>query len=210
MTSRRRGSRTAAEIVAECEADPEYQAMIREREQKRAKRTARRRAEQAQLLRELAEVGIEVETVWDLVNRPNDYQSAYPILVEHLQRPYDELNREGIARSLAVADATDIAWKPVYRAFVDHPHAGPGDPPPLKFALGLALGKLMEAPQVPEALELVTNRAHGESRAPIVDFLGDFKQRKAVRTVLELLADDPDVAAEAKKALARKRKRRRR
>ena len=50
----------------------------------------------------LAEVGVEVESVWDLVNSKDDhYADAVPVLVEHLQdESYPDRVREGIARSV--------------------------------------------------------------------------------------------------------------
>jgi hypothetical protein len=212
MSKRKHGPITAAELMAELEADPEYQAAHRERERLWAEREAMLSADEVPLIDALRAVGVEVESVWDLVNRPNDYQVAYPVLVEHLHRPYHEMTREGIARALIVADAADVAWRSVVRAFVEHPHRGDdsGNPSSLKFALGCALGKMMEAEHVEEAMRLAEDRSHSSSRAEIVHHLGDFNRRDDVRGLLQSLVDDPNVATDAKKALARKRRLRRR
>ena len=208
--STRRGSMTAEEHAAILATDPAYQARIREQDRQFQEQLEKDRAEETALVADVRAVGIDIESVWDLVNRPNDYQPAYPVLVEHLGREYSAHLKEAIARALTVADAAEIAWEPILAAFRAHGHRGPGDPPPLKFALGNALAKLMDEEHIAEALGLVTNPEHGESRARIVDFLGDFNKRDDVRQALESLQNDRDVATEARKALRRKRRRRKR
>jgi hypothetical protein len=198
---------TAAEHEALLAADPEYQARRRELDRQHAERAARLRAEEEPLVQDLAAIGFEVDSAWDLANLPNDYQACYRVLVDHFQRPYSDHVREGIARALTVPDAADIAWQPLRDAFVAIESQAAV---PLKFVLGNALSVYMDESKLPEVFELVTNTEHGEDRAALVLELGDFNDREDVRRVLESLTEDPYIASQAKQALARKRRRRRR
>ncbi len=67
------------------------------------------------LVRELRGVGIEVQSIYDLVNTSKPYSRAYPILVRHLRLSHDTRTREGIIRALTVKEAGPAArllyWK---------------------------------------------------------------------------------------------------
>lgn len=206
MSKRKRGPITAAEAMAELAADEEYQARLRARNRAIDERVARDRAEAAPLLHDLRELGIDVESPWDLANRPNDYQHAYPVLVTHFQRPYSERNLEGITRALTVPDARKIAWSVLRDAFIANTDTSTSG---LKFALGNALGEIMDEGVLSDVFAMVVDVRHGENRSPMVEGLGHHNDREDVRAVLAKLVDDPDVAGDAKKALARKRRRRR-
>jgi len=67
------------------------------------------RPEQAPLLVELAAVGIEVDSVWDLVNAKWSYPAAIPILSAYLPQVRHPLLREGIVRALTVPEARGVA-----------------------------------------------------------------------------------------------------
>ena len=137
---------------------------------------------------------------------PGDYSSAYPILVEHLRYPYMERTRDGIARALTVPDAFSVAWDAVRDEFLDNTDTKTTG---FKFALGNALAQQMDESVLPEVLAMVTDTRHGENRAPMVEILVEYRERDDVRQVLEALTEDPQVAREAKKALALRRVRRR-
>lgn len=204
MSTRKHGNMTAAELMAELAADPAYQADIQEQERKRQTRVAKLRAEQAPLLHDLRKVGFELTSVWDFVNRANDYQAAYPVLVQHLQRPYHENIREGIARALTAKDARSIAWCALRDAFI----AEPDTPTSAKFALANALAELFDANLIPDVLALATNPVHGKRRAILIDKLARFNRRDNVRDALESLIDDPDVGERARVALSKYQPRR--
>ena len=69
------------------------------------------------LVAELQESGIEVKSVYDLVNTSQPYSSAYPILVRHLKLSHDRATREGIIRALTVKDAGPIAEAVLFAEF---------------------------------------------------------------------------------------------
>lgn len=102
--------RTAAEIMAERERDPEWVARRDAREAEMREKEARYLEEETPLREDLHRLGYPVKWVWDFVNaKKNYYLSAIPTLIEHLQRPYSDEVREGIARSLAMREARGTA-----------------------------------------------------------------------------------------------------
>lgn len=102
---------SAAELAAQLDADPEFVRQKSEREARQAEMEARLRAEQKPLLMALADVGVRVNSVWDLVNSKGDYFPAIPVLVTHLQMSYHPKIREGIARALTIRQARGVAGK---------------------------------------------------------------------------------------------------
>jgi hypothetical protein len=56
------------------------------------------------------EAGVQVNSVWDLVNTVEPYVRALPIPLDHVQRPYPDKVRESIARAMGVPEG-NFAWK---------------------------------------------------------------------------------------------------
>lgn len=83
--------------------------------------------EEKPLVSELNDIGLKVESVWDLVNnRPNpylknnftsDYEIAYPILIKHLDFDYHPRVKEGIIRSLTEKKAGKLAADRILELF---------------------------------------------------------------------------------------------
>jgi hypothetical protein len=106
---RKKGGRTAWEIVEEQKKDP---AWVARREAQEAEMRAREEhdiAEQAMLLADLRKLGYRIKWIWDFVNTVDSYDNAIPVLVSHLRRRYSEGTREGIARALSVREARGLA-----------------------------------------------------------------------------------------------------
>jgi hypothetical protein len=72
MSKRSSGPKTAAELMAELQADPEYVARQRQRDAELQRKTAAWRQAEAPLVEELRAAGFEVESAWDLVTRRRD------------------------------------------------------------------------------------------------------------------------------------------
>jgi len=104
----KRGWKTAGEIVAELERNPEFVAHRAEQERRRQQIEDALRELEAPLVEALGQVGEHVKSVWDLVNTSRPYPLAIDVLLEHLQRPYPEQILEGIARALAVPESRRI------------------------------------------------------------------------------------------------------
>jgi hypothetical protein len=106
MVLLKRGVKTAGELLAELESDPGWVARRDAREAEMRAKEARYLKEETPLREELHRLGHPVKWVWDFVNaKENYYLDAIPTLINHLQRPYNDEIREGIARSLAMREA---------------------------------------------------------------------------------------------------------
>ncbi|WP_154402167.1 hypothetical protein [Ornithinimicrobium cavernae] len=102
MSSPRRGAVSAADLRQELEGryrtDPEYRASVdRHEAERRARRGELERAERP-LVDDLRAAGISVGSIWELHQHPELGETAYPLLVKHLQLDYPDRILNGIAR----------------------------------------------------------------------------------------------------------------
>lgn len=178
-------------------------------EVERIQRSARLRIEEEPLLSELREVGWNCESVWDLVNTSKRYPEAIPVLLKHLQLPYSDRTREGIARSLAVREAKS-AWPIIVseykKATIGWGIKAPGDkrkfPLGAKDGLACALRAAVTDETLEELIALAEDPTHGESRLLLLAALRRSRSASA-KQALNRLASDPDL----KKEIASWRKR---
>jgi hypothetical protein len=105
------GGTSAAALMAQLEADPEFQ---RKKAAREAVLDERRRVlaiAEAPIVADLRAAGVEVSDVWDLVNTSVPYPAALPILMAHLERGgYPDRVMEGLGRALAVGPAS-VYWQ---------------------------------------------------------------------------------------------------
>ena len=108
---------TAAEFKAQLHADPVWVREQAKREARHAAEVAKLRAEiepeAAPLRRDLAAVGQNVHSVWELVNASASYPAAIPVLLRHLATARHPVQRQGIARALTVMEGEGIAGGPI-------------------------------------------------------------------------------------------------
>jgi hypothetical protein len=193
---------TAAELMAQLEQDPAWVEQRRLREEKRRlEEEAYARAE-APVVQELRGAGAQISSIWDLVNTKASYPELLPILVNHLQRPYPDAVREGIARALALPEAR-FAWHLLVRLYRQEPEGQ------VKHALALAVGNSAGAQELEELIRLARDPQLGESRLLLLGGLERSGDPRAYRA-LDELATDPDLKQEIKSMLrCRERKQRR-
>lgn len=94
---------TAAEFMVRLNADPDYVARKNALDEEFRRREERARTE-APLVQELHSAGLAVDSVWDIVNSKVDgglRANVLPILPKHLERPYPDAIRDGIAKVLS-------------------------------------------------------------------------------------------------------------
>lgn len=188
---------TAAEFQARLEADPEFVARREERRRARAQKRAAFREAERPLLDDLHRIGLNADSVWDLVNTSHPYPEALPILAEHLSRPYPDRVRAGIARALAVRDAR-FAWERLRDLYVAEPVGTETDE-----ALAVALGEACDDSVLEELVELAKDDRRGGKRLMLVSALLRSRTELA-RETLQELADHP-VFEEELKAISRTR-----
>src|SRR5690242_13923443 len=104
MTGRgKRSGISATELMARLQNDPEYQRKVQAAEAERQVRVQALRLAEQPIVADLRAVGIQVDSVWDLVNTSDPYPAALPILMEHLEGGgYPERVMESLGRALAV------------------------------------------------------------------------------------------------------------
>ena len=125
MTRRDRSSgTTAAELMAQLAGDREFQEKAAEREAELQLRVRRWREAEQPIVEDLGRAGVEVESVWDLVNTAAPYPAALPILVDHLERGgYPDRVMEGLGRALGVGPAV-VFWGRLKARFLTARGAG--------------------------------------------------------------------------------------
>ena len=140
------------------------------------------------IIEELARLGIEVDFLADLINKPVDYQRAIPLLLEWLPQMEDPDVKEVLVRAL-----TDRRWaKPVAaRPLIEEFRKTPVDTQPsLKWAIGNALAEVADASVFEELVELIRDRKHGRGRKMLTLALARTKDPRAVPVLVELLNDE--------------------
>jgi hypothetical protein len=199
VSRKRRGAMTAEELLREFEADPEFTRV--QAGQDAARRDAERtlRAAEAPLVDDLARAGFAVDSAWDLVNTSDPYPEALPILLRHLQLPYPDRVREGIARALAVRGDAAFAWDTLVDLYRDEP-AGTD----AKDGLAVALAAGGSTAVLDDLIELLADPRHGQSRILLIKGISRSRSDKARKTLARLV-HDPVVGTEVQRLLKRRK-----
>jgi HEAT repeat protein len=158
----------------------------------------------AGFINELEEVGLAVESPWDLVNSRRSYRAAIPVLLEWLERADIEMPpaerpkfREALVRSLAVKEARGVAAPALLREF------GRSDASfDYRWAVGSALEVVADDVVFDDVVELARDRSYGRDRQMVVLALARMKDPRSVEVLTELLEDDT-VTGHAVMALGR-------
>jgi hypothetical protein len=204
MAAKRKGYMTLAEHHAQLKAEGKLDAYIaRKKDQDEA---IQRKAEEfaraeAPLVQELRDAGAQVSSVWDLVNTKRPYPQLLPILFAHLDRPYPERVREGIARALAVPESRSRWGELVNRYLAETDTSANG----MKWALHLAIAAAADATVLDTLIRLTCDRRHGRNRALFVDALARIDDPRAQAALAEL-ASDPDLAEDVKRVTKKRRR----
>ena len=143
----------------------------------------------------LLEVGIEVDSVYDLVNTSMSYPEAIHPLIEHLKNIQDVNIKEGIIRALTVKEAKGIANNPLFEEYnKTNEIANSG----IRWVIGNAFTVIIGAEDVDRILKIVSNKDNGMSRQMFVMALSKIKSRKQdIENVLIDLLDDDLVCSHA-------------
>ena len=192
---------TADELLSALEADPEYRERQAAMEINLQMQTEVRIREEAPIIRDLNTVGVSVTSVWDLIKRKN-YSAALPVLLEHLQRPYQRGIREGLARALAVPGSR-FAWQTLldlYRSESD---------PLVHEGLAIALSVSADDEVLDTVISLAFDPSNGGDRLHLIRALKRSKDPKALAT-LKKLRTDPVFQYEVEKYFRAQEKRKQR
>jgi hypothetical protein len=194
----RSGPITATELMAQLANDPEYQRKKRAFAAEVAARASVLRVAEQPIVRDLAVAGVEVESVWDLVNTAEPYPDALPVLMKHLERgDYPERVRESLGRALAMKPSVQF-WdrlKALYSAPRD-----PGE----EDGTAVALAACATEGQLDDLVSFLALRERGESR---IYFIRPILRvgRARGREIVEALRADPVFGREATALLSRRK-----
>jgi hypothetical protein len=197
-------------------------AINEKRSQERERKAAEWRKAEQPLVDELRAAGFDVESAWELFNRKEPwnkkervkpYPEALLILLNHLERPYPDRVREGIARALAVGRAGWVAagidfrfaWEALVRLYHEE-GVGSGTKDGLAVAISLIAQENDEL--LEEVIALAKDRLHGESRVLLLGALERSSDPRAKAALMEL-GTDPELKLEVQ-AIYRRLERRKR
>jgi HEAT repeat protein len=159
----------------------------------------------APLLRDLADAGVHIDDLWDLVNTNATYEAAVPVLLDWLRHADDRVPgqenaqiKEGLLRALTVRQARPAAAPEIIRQFRQI------DDPLVRWAAGNALAVVADDSVFDELETLVRDSSYGIARQMIVQGLGRSKDPRAPGLLIDLLSDD-DVVVHALNALTKLR-----
>lgn len=185
---------TAAELVARLNADPHHVARKKARDQEIQSKAEDYAHAEATLVRELRAAGSQVTSVWELVNTKTRYPQLLPILFAHLDRPYPQKVRVGIARALAVPESRSRWDELVNRYLAETDTTTNG----IKWALHLAIAAAADVTVLDTLIRLACDRRHGRNRAMFIDALARIKDPRSTAAIAEL-ANDPDLADDVRR-----------
>jgi hypothetical protein len=181
---------------------------------------------EAPLVHALNAAGVPASSVWDLVNaagrkRPTrtfristdppeaiwdwldansrSYAAIVPLLMEHLQRPYPDRVRAGIARALAISEAKS-AWSLLVKLYRQDQGDWSRD------GLAVALSNIADDDLIDELIALAKDPQNGKSRVLLLDALRRSRLPQAQRALMEF-GTDLVLQKEAQQILRRRSKR---
>ena len=144
--------------------------------------------------------GIEVKSLFDLVNGPTP-REAILVLVQILPQVSDIWMKQGVVRALTQRSARSIAARTLIELFRSADREGPRADG-LKWAVGNAMSVMGDDSLYDEIAELASDPSHGKSREMLVVALGRMRQRREdAITLLRRLLRDEDICGHALIAL---------
>ena len=179
--------------------DPEYRMKVEAATVKRREQVQRLRDAEQPIVAGLRDVGVQVDSVWDLVNTADPYPTALPVLMEHLERGgYPERVMESLGRALAVQPSVAI-WERLKARWLEARDAGEED------GAAVALAACATEAQLDELVCFLRVEKRRESRIyfirPILRVGGD-----RGRQIVQRLRLDPVFGDEATALLKRRHK----
>jgi hypothetical protein len=170
--------------VEKMRSDPAYRAQVEAVEAQRSERVRLLREAEKPIVVELASVGVQVESVWDLVNTSEPYYPALPVLMRHLERGgYPDRVMESLGRAMAVQPAVAY-WERLKAIYLSTDESG------CREGVAIALSAAATSAQVDDLRDFVEATDLGDTR---IYFLRPIKVLGGEndRSFLESLVNDP-------------------
>jgi hypothetical protein len=202
--------KTTDEVMAELEADPDFQSRKAERTAAHAARLRESEPDFALVRAALEATGLPSADFGRFTSgrhpdviRPSvfDYKASVPVLLVVLPLVQHPSAKEAVVRSLTTSYARPVAADALIREFRN---TSATEQPALKWAIGNALDTVTPPEHVDVLLELALDKAHGAGRQMIVDRVARISKDARVVDALKKLATDEDVAFHAMAGLRRR------
>ena len=202
MTMRPRGYMTLGEYEAQLKAEGKWDEHVACKQEHEA--TLRRKEEElaqaeAPILEALAEIGINVSAVWQLMGRPTAHDAQLvPVLLDHFRREYRHATREAIARALGRPEARSY-WGVLIDLYREEreQHAKEG--------LAATIAAIATKDLIEDVITLANEQDNGESRVLLLGALARSRDPRA-RQALTELDEDPQLHEETQAILRRRRR----
>lgn len=192
----------AAEVVAERERrlreDPDYGAQVEKFETELAERTRQARVAEQPILRDLASLGIDVDSVWNLYKIPDAVPKAIPVLLSHLVRDYPDRVLDGIGSALSDKSAR-VHWAELKTLYTQTDNGVVRD------RLAAVMSGCAIKTHYEDLLSFVRDDALGETRIYFlrpINRIGNRISPGTGRAVISALANDAVMGKEARAILA--------
>ncbi len=182
---------TSLEHTKLLEQNPEWVAMMAEKDRKREEMLAFYREMQKPIIKDLESVGIFVSSVWSLGIEEDPHRRAVPILLKHLFIFYDDQVNEGIVRALGRLKPIEH-WDVLVDLFCKTDGSIHHN---FKDGLACALSDTVTKKTMPEYIRLLQDRSQGKSRILMLRKLRRSKQPEII-ALLDELFEDPDLRTE--------------
>ena len=199
MTGRsERSAISATDLMAELQNNPKYQRREQAQEAERQARAEVLSKAEQPIVEDLRVAGVEVASVWDLVNTSEPYPGALPVLMEHVERGgYPERVMESLGRALAVRPSVEF-WDRLKVRWLEARDSGE------ETGAAVALAACANTAQLDDLVGFLSVAERGMSRLhfirPILRYGGD-----RGREVVEALRGDPVFGEEATALLKRRK-----
>ena len=165
-----------------------------------AETVRRLREAERPLLADLAGIGLEVESVWNLCKVPKSRPNAIPVLLDHLTRDYPDRVLMGIG--IGLDDKSVRAWWPQLKAlYLQTKHDVVRD------RMAAVLSNVATRAHYDDLLFFLGIESLGDTRVYFlrpVNRIGNRMSPRMGRAAVESLADNPVFAKEATAILARR------
>ncbi len=180
-------SRSAAELMAELNADPDYVAGMRQRERQQTENVKNYRQDAEPVLQELAASGFKVQSLGELRQTGIEYPAAIPILVRWLPKIENAQVKEDLVRTLSVPWAAPEAVPALLSEFK---RTDGQQSEGLRWAIANGLAVTADDAAFDQLAALATDRKYGKAREMLTLALGNCHDPRAVDVLIMLLADE--------------------
>lgn len=196
---RKRAVTTADKFLAQLADDPEYKARRRAWDREFSIIAEGRRREQQALLNDLALAGAVVDWVGGLLEIPAPDERVYPVLLDHITKPYSPHLLEWIGRAFGRMSARPIVWDRLIDFIKAHAlEEGATE------GVFVAISEMAQPGDLHTLIDLLSDRSLGRGRLYLVRNLMRSKRKEARAALLQNQAD-PELTNEITARLSRSR-----